>query len=298
MTSRQGIVAPAPGKPVVITAAITGSVAARDDNQALPISWDEIVDSAVDCWRAGAAIIHLHARDEHGAPTQDGEIFALLVERIRAAGCDAILNLSTGAAGGNSEDFDERLAPVRLDPEMATIDCGSVNFGDRRILQGPYYFLKQTATEMRDRGVVPEIEVFDTGMIENGLRLIEEGLIDAPGVWQICLGIRGAAGGDLQQLSHMLARLPEGAFWSLLGVGRHQLAVNLVSLAYGGHVRTGMEDNVFYLPGEPATSNTQLVERIVRLAGEVGRPVATPDEARDLLGISSVPAAEPARHSR
>jgi 3-keto-5-aminohexanoate cleavage enzyme len=285
--SRQAVVAPDPRHPVVITAAVTGSVASRDDNPALPVTWDDIIASAVDCWRAGAAMIHLHARDEQGVPTQDAAIFKLLVERIRDAGCDAVLNLSTGEAGGHCEDFDGRLAPVRLAPEMATLDCGSTNFGDQRILRGPYYFLQQAAAEMRERGVVPEIEVFDTGMIDNGLRLIDEGLIEGPGVWQVCVGVRGGASADLQQVAHMLARLPEGAFWSILGVGRNQLAVNLLSLAYGGHVRTGLEDNVFYLPGERASSNTQLVERIVRLAGEVGRSVATPAQARELMGIAA-----------
>jgi 3-keto-5-aminohexanoate cleavage enzyme len=269
----------------VITAAITGSVTSRDDTPALPVTWDEIVRSAVDCWRGGAAIIHLHARDEAGVPTQDAEIFAMLVDRIRAEGCEAILNLSTGAAGGHCEDFDQRLAPVRLSPEMATLDCGSTNFGDRRILQGPYYFLQQAAREMKEHGVVPEIEVFDTGMVENGLRLIEEGLIDGPAVWQVCVGVTGAAPGDLQEVSHLLSRLPEGAFWSLLGVGRYQLPVNLISLAYGGHIRTGLEDNIYYRTGELATSNTQLVERAVRLANEAGRSVALPDEARELVGV-------------
>lgn len=282
---RQAFVVPRSRHPVVVTAAVTGSIASRDDSPALPVTWDEIVQASVESWQAGAAIIHLHARDEHGVPTQDRDTFALLIDRIRAQGCDAIINVSTGTAGGNCEDFDARLAPLALAPEMATIDCGSTNFGDNRILQGPYYFLQQAARMMRELSVVPEIEVFDCAMVENGHRLIEEELIDPPGVWQICLGVPGGSPGDLQSVSHFISRLPEGAFWSILGVGRFQLPLNLISLAYGGHVRTGMEDNVYYRPGELAGGNAQLVERIVRLAEEMGRPVASPAEARELVGV-------------
>lgn len=271
-------------KPVIITAAISGSLTRREDNPALPITVEEMVESAVACRRAGAAVIHLHARDEQGTPNQDVDVFRRQIEGIRERGCDAILNTSTGAAGGHAEGTEERLAPVALEPEMATLDCGSINFGDERILKGSYGFLRESAERMRDHGVVPEIEVFDSGMIANGIRLIEEGLIEGPGVWQVCIGIRGAAAADLQTVSFMVGRLPAGAVWGMLGVGRHQIAANLVSLAFGGHVRTGLEDNIYYRSGELARSNTQLVERAVRLAEEVGRPVATPEQAREIIG--------------
>lgn len=273
------------GTPVVITAAVTGSITSREDNAALPITEEEIVDAAVDCWKAGAAVIHLHARDENGLPTQDIEVFQRLIRGIREKDCDAVLNTSTGAAGGRVEDFDERLAPVRLGPEIATLDCGSVNFGDERVLLGPYRFLQDATRQMKERGVVPEIEVFDSGMITSALRLIEEGLIEFPGLWQLCVGVRGAASADLQTVAYLVSRLPKGAVWGMLGVGRHQLPVNLISLAYGGHIRTGLEDNIYYHPGQPAESNTQLVKRTVRLAAEFGRPVASPDQARELIGV-------------
>lgn len=270
--------------PVVITAAITGSITSREQTPHIPTSADEIVDAAVTSWKAGAAIIHLHARDESGTPTQDTAAYATLVDRIVGSGCDAILNLSTGSAGGRAE-LAERVGCVELKPEMATLDCGSMNFGDERVFSNPFTFLRSTAARMRELAVIPEIEVFDAGMIENGLRLINEGLIAGPGVWQVCLGVSGGAPADLQTVAHLLNRLPDGAFWSLLGVGRHQLPVNVLSLAWGGHVRTGLEDNIFYRRGELAISNAQLVERIVRLAGELGRPVASPAEARALIGI-------------
>jgi 3-keto-5-aminohexanoate cleavage enzyme len=270
--------------PMIITAAITGSVTAASDSAYLPVTHDAIVDAAVTSWRAGASVIHLHARTDDGEPTQAVGEFRELVGRIRDGGCEAILNLSTGSAGGRA-GLDERLECLELRPEMATLDCGSMNFGDQRVFCNPFHWLRRAATRMRELGVRPEIEVFDTGMIANGRRLIEEGLIDGPGVWQLCLGVRGGAPADLATVSHMLSRLPVGAQWSLLGVGRHQLPLNLISVGFGGNARTGLEDNIYFRRGELATSNGQLVKRLVGLAAACDRPVATPAEARALLGI-------------
>lgn len=269
--------------PVIITAAITGAVATKDQSPFLPTTWDEIVDAAVDSWRAGAAVVHLHARDEAGLPTQDVEVFRELISRIRDRGCDVVLNLSTGEAGGRAV-LEERIECLSLDPEMATFDCGSMNFGDERVLRGPFSFLRAMATEMKERRIVPEVEVFDSGMIDNALRLIDEGLLPHPGVWQLCLGVRGGATADVGTVAFLLGKLPADARWSLLGVGRHQLSMNLLSLAYGGHIRTGLEDNLYYSRGDLARSSAQLVERTVRLANEVGRSVASPSVARGLLG--------------
>jgi 3-keto-5-aminohexanoate cleavage enzyme len=272
--------------PVVITAAITGSITTPEESPYLPVTEDQICESAVEAWRAGAAIIHLHARDSQGVPTQDPGVYQRLMAEIRATGCDAILNVSTGSAGGRA-DYAERLACLALEPELATLDCGSMNFGDERVFSNTFTFLRDAATQMQARGVLPEIEVFDVGMISNALRLIKEGLVDGPGVWQVCLGVRGGAPADLATLAFLVSKIPAGAFWSLLGIGRHQLALNLASLAYGGHVRTGLEDNLYYRKGVLATSNAQLVERVVRLAAEVGRPVASPATARQLLGLAA-----------
>jgi 3-keto-5-aminohexanoate cleavage enzyme len=270
--------------PAIITAAVTGSITSSAQTPYVPLTVEAIADAAVESWQAGAAVIHLHAREDAGTPTQDPEIYDVLVRRIRATGCDAILNLSTGSAGGRAE-LDERLGVLELAPELATLDCGSMNYGDDRVFANPMSFLRRAAGRMRDLGVVPEIEAFDPSMIHNGLRLIEEGLIDGPGVWQLCLGVAGGVPADLATIAHMLGRLPVGAVWSLLGVGRHQVPVNVLSLAWGGHVRTGLEDNIYYRRGELATSTAQLVRRVVRLAEEVGRPVATPAQARELLGV-------------
>jgi 3-keto-5-aminohexanoate cleavage enzyme len=271
-------------QPVIITAAVTGSITSTRQTPHVPLTVEQIAEAAIESWRSGAAVIHLHARDAHGTPTQDGAIYRTLVERIRERGCEAILNLSTGSAGGRAK-LVERLACLELEPELATLDCGSINFGDERVFSNPFSFLQRAAERMRSLQVAVEIEIFDSGMIQNGLRLIGEGLIRGPGSWQLCLGVPGGAPADLQTIAHLLSRLPPGAIWSMLGVGRHQLEVNVLSLLYGGHVRTGLEDNVYYRRGELARSNVQLVERIVRLAGEVGRPVASPAQARSMLGV-------------
>jgi 3-keto-5-aminohexanoate cleavage enzyme len=273
------------GQPVMITAAVTGAITSAKQTPHLPLTVAQIVEAAVESWRSGAAIVHLHARDETGTPTQDGAIYRTLVERIRERGCDAILNLSTGSAGGRAQ-HDERLACIELGPEMATLDCGSINLADDWVFCNPYSsFLKPAAQRMRELEIAVEIEAFDSGMIRNGLRLIREGLIPEPGIWQLCFGVAAGAAPDLQTIAYLLGRLPEGAIWSTLGIGRHQLEVNVLSLLYGGHVRTGLEDNVYYRRGELARSNVQLVERIVRLAAEFDRPIASPDDARRLLGV-------------
>jgi 3-keto-5-aminohexanoate cleavage enzyme len=271
--------------PVMITAAVTGSIASSRQSPHLPLTADQIVEAALESWRAGAAIVHLHARDETGTPVQDVAIYRTLIERIQEQGCEAIINLSTGSAGGRAS-IEARLACIELAPEMATLDCGSVNLGDDWVFSNPYAtFLKPAAARMRELEIAVEIETFDSGMIRNGLRLIGEELIRGPGFWQLCLGVPGGAAPDLPTIGYLLSRLPEGAMWSMLGIGRHQLEVNVLSLLYGGHVRTGLEDNVYYRRGELARDNAQLVERIVRLADELGRPVATPAEARKLLGV-------------
>ncbi len=169
---------------------------------------------------------------------------------------------------------------------MATLDCGSVNLGDDWVFANPYNaFLRPAAERLRDLEIAVEIETFDSGMIRNGLRLMREGLLRAPGFWQLCIGVPAGAAPDLQTIGYLISRLPEGARWSMLGIGRHQLEVNVLSLLYGGHVRTGLEDNVYYSRGELARSNAQLVERVVRLAAEFGRAVATPEQARRMLGV-------------
>jgi 3-keto-5-aminohexanoate cleavage enzyme len=273
-------------KPVVIQCAVTGSAdpdPARRPN--VPLTTGAIADEAVAAWRAGAAVIHLHAREEDGTPTQDPAAFARLVDAIRERGCEAILNLSCGTAGGRVSG-DERFALLELQPEMASFDAGTINFGDR-IFEGDLPFLRRMAEAFARHGVTPEIECFDTGHVGIALQLREESLLRDPLRVQLVLGVPGTGvPATFAQAEHMLRMLPDGAPWSICAIGRSQLAMNTYCLIAGGHVRTGLEDNLWYARGERAT-NAMLVERVVRIAGEIGRAVATPDQAREILALGS-----------
>jgi 3-keto-5-aminohexanoate cleavage enzyme len=270
--------------PVVIQCAVTGSAdpdATRRPN--LPVTPEAVAAAAVAAWRAGAAVLHLHAREADGTPTQDPAAFARLVAAIEAEGCDAILNLSCGTAGGRAVR-DERYACLALRPEMGSLDCGTVNFGER-IFEGDLPFLRRMAAAFRANGVAPELECFDTGHVGLALQLRDEGLLDAPLRVQFVVGIPGTGvPATVAQVEHLRRLLPPDVPWSVCAPGRRQLPLNVYCLIEGGHVRTGLEDNLHLGPGVRAT-NPALVERIVRLAHEIGRPVATPAEARVLLGL-------------
>ncbi len=268
--------------PVVIQCAVTGSASVADAPN-LPADPEAIVASALEAWEAGAAVLHLHAREPDGTPTQDPAWFVPLLDGLRAAGCDAVVNLSCGTAGGRAF-ADARLGPLGLRPEMASLDCGSINFGDR-IFEGDLPFLRRMAQRFLDEGVRPELECFDTGHVGLALQLREEGLLAEPLVVQFVLGVPGSGvPATVRQVEHLRGLLPEGTPWSVCAIGRAQLPLNAYCLLAGGHVRTGLEDNVWFRRGERAT-NAQLVERVVRLAAELERPVATPAQARELLGL-------------
>ncbi len=270
--------------PLIIQCAVTGSADPDPDRRPnLPVTPAAIVTEALAAWHAGAAVIHLHARDPDGTPTQDRAAFAGLVDDLRARGCDAVLNLSCGTAGGRAAR-DERLGPLELAPEMASLDCGTINFGER-IFEGDLPFLRRMAAAFRRHGVRPELECFDTGHVGLALQLREEGLLEDPLVVQFVLGVPGTGvPATVEMVEHLRRRLPAGALWSVCATGRAQLPLGAYCILAGGHVRTGLEDNLWFRTGERAT-NAQLVERIVRLAGELERPVATPAQARVALGL-------------
>jgi 3-keto-5-aminohexanoate cleavage enzyme len=270
--------------PLVIQCAVTGSVDPDPERRPnLPVTPEAIVAEALAAWRAGAAVVHLHAREADGTPTQDRDAFGVLVDGLREAGCDAIVNLSCGTAGGRAVR-DERLAPLELRPEMGSLDAGSINFGDR-IFEGDVPFLRRMAEAFRRNGVRPELECFDTGHLGLALQLRDEGLLEDPVVVQLVLGVPGSGvPATVEQVEHMRRRIPEGAPWSVCAIGAAQLPLNAYCILAGGHVRTGLEDNLYYARGDRAT-NARLVERVVRLAGELQRPVATPDQAREILAV-------------
>ena len=270
--------------PVVIQCAVTGSAGPdRERAPNLPLTPAEIVDEAVAAWRAGAAVIHLHAREEDGTPTQDVAAYRGLVDAILDRGCEAVLNLSCGTAGGRAER-DERYELVSLEPEMASFDCGTINFGER-IFEGDLPFLRRMARAFREHGVVPELECFDTGHVGLALQLRDEGLLDDPLRVQFVLGIPGTGvPATFAMVEHLRAMLPPGAPWSVCAAGRRQLPMNVYCLIAGGHVRTGLEDNLWLGPGRRAT-NAELVERVVAIAAQIGRPIATPEQAREVLSL-------------
>lgn len=270
---------------LIISVALTGSWTTRQHTPYVPLTPAEIAEQAVASWRAGAAVAHIHVRDANGVITCDPRLYAEVRDRIRAAGCDIILNFSTGGGAGRTSE-DERIAPVTLRPEIASFDAGSTNFGEGVFTNSPA-FLARLARTMLEYGVKPEIECFDAGMITTALRMAEEGLLARPLYFQFVLGIKGAAPATVAQLAYMVSMLPPETPWSVCSVGRHQLPMNLAAIIMGGHARTGLEDNVYYARGVLAAGNAHLVARLARLARELGRPPASPDEARAMLGLKT-----------
>jgi 3-keto-5-aminohexanoate cleavage enzyme len=277
---------PLPADALIISAATTGSWPTKAQNPNVPMTPEEIAQAAIECREAGAAIVHIHVRDDEQKVTCDPARYARVRELVEAAGCDAIINMSTGGGAGMTTD-EERMAPVALAPEIASFDCGSLNFGERVFINSPT-FLRDLATRMNAHGVKPEIECFEPGHVWNALRLIDEGLLTPPYWFQFVLGVRGGSPPEVKHLQHMVDMLPAGAHWSVCGIGRAQLPLGMVAMAMGGHVRTGLEDNIWYRKGELAHSNAQLVARVARIAAELGRPPATPDQVRALLGLRGV----------
>ena len=266
---------------LIITAALTGAEVTREHNPNLPVTPAEIAAAAYECYQAGASIAHLHVRSASGEPTQSAEVFKETIDLIKEK-CDMIIQVSTGGAIGMSAE--ERLQPVFLKPEMATLSAGSVNFGDGVFLNPPEY-LEEFAKAMRENGVKPEIEVFDVGMINNAAHLVKKGLLSEPNHYDFVMGVPGGIPGTVKHLLHMVESIPSGSTWSVAGMGRTELSLGTVAIVLGGHVRVGFEDNIYYEKGVLAKSNAQLVERIVRVAEIHQRPVATPFEARKILNL-------------
>ena len=269
---------------LIITAAITGSRITRETTPYIPITPKEITQSAIDCWRAGASIVHIHVRDpETGQGTQDLQLFRQVVEPLREK-TDLVLCLTTSGIPGRNLPIEERLAPLALKPELASFDAGSINLGGAVFINSPE-FLDGAAAQMKTQGVKPELEIFDMGMLVTCLRMKEAGKLDAPLHFQFVLGTPSGAPATPQSLLHLHENIPENSTWSVIGAGRGHLPVSMMALVLGGHIRVGMEDTVYYSRGVLAKTNAQLVDRIVRIADAYGRQVATPQEAREILSI-------------
>lgn len=270
---------------VIITAAVTGSRPTKEMNPAVPYSPEEIAQAAIDCCHAGAAIAHIHVRDpQTGMPSFKFEYFQEVMERVRAE-CDMLLNLTTSGYHLQGPDIiEQRLGPVALQPEICSLDIGSVNFIDGVFVNPPEWG-RAAAERMREQGVKPEIEVFDVGHIYQALDFIDQGLIDAPPYFQLCMGIKWGIEATPENLRFMQTKIPAEACWSVLGVGRSQFPMITLGVLMGGHIRVGFEDNLYLKKGVLAESNAQCVKAAVDLVKSLQRDVATPAEAREILGI-------------
>lgn len=267
---------------LIITAAICGAEVTKEDNPNLPITAEELAEEAKKAEEAGASIIHVHVRDENGEPTQSKEVFAETIEAMKEKNVNAIIQPSTGGAAGMS--WEERIQPVYLGPEMATLDCGTTNFGSD-VFVNDLPLMQNFAEEMNKLDILPELECFEPGHIHNALYLKKKGLLKKHMHFDFVLGVPGAMKASVKNLSFMVDQIPKDATWTVAGVGRYQLPMATHAIMMGGHARVGFEDNIYYKKGELAESNAQLVARIVRLAEELGREVASPDEAREILGL-------------
>jgi uncharacterized protein (DUF849 family) len=267
----------------LISVAPTGAETAKAEAPALPVTLDELVATARDCEAAGAAVIHVHIRDESGEPTLDQGRLRETVGALRSE-CDLIVQLSTGGAVSDSED--DRLGVLDAAPDAASLTCGTVNFGEEVFLNR-WPFMVELYQRMQERQIVPEFELFDLGQVATLHRLLDE-LGPPHGGHVHCdlvMGVPGGMPGTVAALVAAVAALPAAATWSATGIGRTALPVALGALGAGGHLRVGMEDTLTVLPGEPVRDNAQLVERAAQLATLSGRPPMTPAVGRVMLGV-------------
>ncbi|MDR0789355.1 MAG: 3-keto-5-aminohexanoate cleavage protein [Bacteroidales bacterium] len=268
---------------LIITAAICGAEVLKEHNPAVPYTIEECVREAKSAYEAGASIIHLHVRWDDGTPTQDKERFRVIMEAIRKECPDVIIQPSTGGAVGMTDD--ERLQPTELIPEMATLDCGTCNFGGDDVFTNTENTIKYFGDRMIERGIKPELEVFDKSMIEMALRLHKKGHIVKPMHFDFVMGVNGGIGGDIRDFVFLRGSIPADATYTVAGVGRYEFPLAALAIIDGGNVRVGFEDNVYLAKGVLAKSNGELVAKVVRMARELGREVANPTEARQILGL-------------
>ena len=273
----------------IITVATTGAWPSKKDNPNIPLQPGEIAEEIYQCWKIGASVAHVHVRDEEGKDSMKVETFRKVIDTLHGnhPDCDIILNLT--AAGGIANSEDDRMAPFKeLRPEMASFDCGTMNWMHFGIFNNNPAFLKKMGTAMLECGVKPEVEVFDTGMIYEAAYYLKNGFLKAPVHFQFCMGCAGgitATAENLIIMRNTLEKAVPDSTWSAFGVGRGAMEIMYAAIAAGGHIRVGMEDNVVYHKGQLAESNMQLIARARRVVEEFGCQVATPDEARQILGL-------------
>jgi uncharacterized protein (DUF849 family) len=290
---------------VIISCAVTGSADSPGKNPAVPVTPQQIAQSSIEAAKAGAAIVHIHVRDPKTTkPSMDCSLYREAVERIRASGAHVLINLTTGPGARFEHDPDdprkaspastlrgpaERVRHVQeLRPDICSLDMGSLNMGNRVFINTPAH-LQTMAAAIREAGVLPELEVFETGHLLLAKKFIEQGHVKAPGLFQICLGIAWGQPATPEAMMYMRNLLPAGAPWFAFGISLHQFPMVAQTVLLGGHVRVGLEDNLYLARGRLAPSNAALVEKAARIIEELGDQVATPADAREILGLQSAP---------
>lgn len=287
---------------VMIACAVTGSADTPARNSAVPVTPPQIAASAIDAAKAGAAIVHIHVRDPQTTrPSMDGALYREVVERIRASGTDVLINLTTGPGARFIPGADDPLKAgpgstlalpaarvrhvVELRPEICSLDMGSMNMGGQVFVNTPSH-LEAMATAIRDANVTPELEVFEAGHLMLAKRMIEAGHIKSPGLFQICLGISWGQPATPEAVAYMSGLLPPDCVWFAFGISLYQFPIAAQTVLLGGHVRVGLEDNLYLAKGELAPSNAALVEKAARIVEILGDGVATPADARQILKLS------------
>lgn len=270
---------------LIITAAICGAEVTKEQNPAVPYTVEEIVREAKSAVDAGAAIVHLHVREDDGTPTQSRERFQECEEAIYKACPNVILIPSTGGAVGMTPEERLQSTDTTPIPEMATLDCGTCNFGDE-IFDNTMPTMRAFGKRMLERGIKPEYECFEMGHLDTILTMARKGEVPGnPMQFNFVLGVHGCTPATVENLAWMVRNIPQGSTWTVTGIGRHAFPMAVAGIIMGGNVRVGFEDNLNLAKGVPAKSNGELVAKVVRLANELGRGVATSDEAREILSL-------------
>ncbi|VBB05340.1 aldolase-type tim barrel [Lucifera butyrica] len=267
---------------LIITVAPTGNVPTKEMTPHVPVTPEEIVRDIVECRQLGASVAHIHARDEAGKPTHEKRFFAEILRRLDDKGCSIIRQISTGARAGKTPE--DRAEALTLNPDSASLATGSSNFPASANLNEPQ-LIEFLAKTMLARKIKPELEIFDSAMINNALELQKKGLIKEPLQFNLVLGVKGSLPATPKNLFFLVESLPPNSVWSVSVVGPMHVPLSMIAMALGGHVRVGVEDNIFYSKGKLAT-NTGLVERIASLAKAMGREIASPEETKQILGLS------------
>ncbi len=269
---------------LIITVAVCGAEVTRQDTPYIPLTPEEIVQQTYEAYQAGASIVHLHVRDNEGKPTQDAQIFKKVVKMIRERCPDMIIQVSTGGAVWMSAQ--ERLQSLESDPDMATLTTGTVNFGND-VFMNSMPMIEEFAMKMREKQIMPEFECFDMGHINNAMQLVKKGIVQGHLHFDFVMGVPGGIAANARNLVAMVDSLPDGATWSVAGIGRYEFPMAAMAIAMGGNVRVGLEDNIYISKGVLAKSNAELVEKVVRIAKELNRPIASCQEARQILGLKN-----------